>query len=116
MASILVLDDEPLIASLLGDWLHEMGHRPVHLTHSLADALVVAKKSPLDAAILDLSLGRADSLPLAALLAERGVPFAFATGHGADSLPGRFDGSPVLAKPFEFEDVRAAVARMLEKP
>ena len=113
MARMLVLDDEPLIATLLNEWLQELGHGPIHVSHSLADALAAAETASLDAAILDLILGQADSLPVAELLRRRGIPYALASGHGAPPELAGFDGALFLPKPFEFEDVRATVTRML---
>ena len=39
MARILIVDDEPLIAMLAGDWLDELGHVTVGPALSLRDAV-----------------------------------------------------------------------------
>jgi DNA-binding response OmpR family regulator len=114
MARILVLDDEPLIAELLQEWLTELGHDGVCVSHSVTDALALTETTSFDAAILDLWLGRGDSLPVAECLEGRGVPFVFATGQGSRPAPGRFDRALVLNKPFAFEDLRTVLARLLD--
>ena len=57
MAKILIVDDEPLITAMLEDWLSELGHDVVGPAHNLAKALELAK-SEIDAAIVDVSLGK----------------------------------------------------------
>jgi CheY-like chemotaxis protein len=57
MAKILIVDDKPLITAMLEDWLSELGHDVVGLAYNLAKALELAK-SEIDAAIVDVSLGK----------------------------------------------------------
>jgi DNA-binding response OmpR family regulator len=115
MASILIVDDEPLIAMMAEDWLGEMGHAVVGPAHNLPAALALAE-DPVDAAILDLTLGADTSYPVAARLRERGIPFAFATGHGRDFLAPEFRDAEQLAKPFEFERFRFVIDALLRSP
>ncbi|MEJ0098106.1 MAG: response regulator [Bauldia sp.] len=82
MPRILLLDDEPLIAMMVADWLAEIGCETVGPADSVASALGFLDGEPLDGAILDVWLGDEDSFPVADTLRRRGVPFAFATGHG----------------------------------
>jgi CheY-like chemotaxis protein len=87
MTRILVLDDEPLISLMLQDWLVKLGCETVGPASSMTDALNLISHGALDAAILDLSLSDGDSYPVAAALRDRHIPFAFATGRTADSIP-----------------------------
>ncbi|RBP16045.1 response regulator receiver domain-containing protein [Roseiarcus fermentans] len=113
MARILIVDDEPLIAMLAEDWLNELGHETVGPALTLEDAVRLLDEA-FDAAILDVSLGAGTSYPLAERLRERGVPFAFATGHVAAD-PGC--GAVVqLAKPFDFHLFREVVGVLLGAP
>ncbi len=80
MARVLIVDDEPLIAMLAQDWLEDLGHQTVGPAHDLKTALTLAME-PLDAAILDVSLGADKSYEVARRLRAQDVPFAFATGH-----------------------------------
>ena len=115
MARILIVDDEPLIAMMAGDWLDELGHAAVGPAHDLDGALALAERD-LDAAILDLTLGAHESYPVAVRLRERGVPFAFATGHGREYLKPDFRDAPQLSKPFEFETFRSIVEALTAEP
>jgi hypothetical protein len=54
--------------------------------------------------------------PVADVLAERGVPFAFITGYGKDVLPPVYRDRPLLQKPFRPEAVLATLAMMIVLP
>jgi len=112
MARILIVDDEPLIAEMMEEWLAELGHVVVGPAHDLARALELAE-SDVDAAIVDLSLGKDTSYPLADALSARGLPFALATGHGRDSIEPRYREQATLTKPFEFATFRGAVDQLM---
>ena len=107
---ILVVDDEPLIAMLLGDWLVELGCEVVGPAHSVDAALSWLNGSKVHGAFLDVSLGTNDSYLVAEALRQLSVPVIFATGHGADSIDARFRDAGTLTKPFDFAAVENAVA------
>lgn len=106
---ILVVDDEPLIAMLLCDWLEELGHTVVGPAHSVKEALALVANEPVDGAILDVTLGQENSFDVAEALHKLSVPTVFATGHGADSIEDRFRAAPLLPKPFDFSAVERAL-------
>lgn len=112
MARILLVEDEPLISVIIEEWLVELGHVVVGPAANLVSALELAV-TPIDGAIVDVSLGRQSGYPAAELLAARGVPFVFATGYGQEGLDPAWRGRPTLVKPFEFDAFRAAIERML---
>jgi CheY-like chemotaxis protein len=112
MGRILIVEDEPLIAILAQEWLIELGHTVVGPAHHLHTGLELAR-SPLDGAIIDVSLGDSSGYPIAKLLADQGVPFAFATGHADAGAHPEFQAAPVLSKPYQFENFRQAVNAML---
>ena len=111
-STILIAEDEPMVAMLLEDLLVDCGYR-VLLGETLAKATELAADESIDAAILDVSLGRHDSFPLADALRQRSVPFLFASGHGRDGLPERFSGSPVLQKPYDMKALQDALEALL---
>ena len=116
MARILVVDDEPLISAMTGDWLLELGHIVVGPAHNLAMALKLAE-TDLDAAIVDVALGKDRSYPLADALSARGVPFALTTGYGPDGIEPKYRARTTLGKPFEFAVFRRVIDELLaERP
>jgi CheY-like chemotaxis protein len=112
MARILVVDDEPLIAEMIQEWIAELGHVAVGPAHNLTRALELAE-SGIDAAIVDVSLGKDNSYPLAEALIARGVPFALSTGYGRDGVEPKYREQAMIMKPFEFAAFRGAVDQLI---
>ena len=79
-------------------------------------ALEAARNEPLDAALLDIHLAGEPVFPVADLLAERGVPFAFVTGYNKDVLPPPYRDRPLLQKPFWPQTVLAMLAMLIAVP
>jgi DNA-binding response OmpR family regulator len=111
-ATILIAEDESMVAMLLEDLLGDAGHH-VLLAETLADALTLAQAEKIDAAILDVSLGRDDSFPLADVLRQRSVPFLFASGYGREGIPDRFADVTILQKPYDMKALSAALGQLL---
>ena len=103
---ILVIEDEMLIAALLEDMLADLGHEVVGPVTRLNEALAAVAREDFDIAILDLHLNGQSAYSVADVLIERGIPFAFAKGYGANGLPQKYRGRPVLQKPFAREDLQ----------
>jgi CheY-like chemotaxis protein len=97
---ILVVDDEPLVALLVADWLGELGYHVVGPISKVPEAMRLVEDARLDGALLDVNLGAGDSFTLADAVRAKGIPLAFITGDGADGLP------------FEFEAIEALSARL----
>ncbi|HEY1780725.1 MAG TPA: response regulator [Roseiarcus sp.] len=113
MARILIVDDEPLIAAMMEDWLLELGHIVVGPAHNLAKALELVGTSDIDAAVVDVSLGKDNSYPLVEALIARGLPFALATGYGPEGVDPKYRNQLTLAKPFEFSTFRGAIDQLV---
>ena len=79
---------------------------------TLEEALAEAS-GEFDGALLDLNLGGKFVYPVAQLLLERGIPFTFVTGYGAESLDGRFASAPILQKPITRETLQRQLGTML---
>jgi CheY-like chemotaxis protein len=110
---VLLVEDNSLLALMCSDWISELGHEVVGPVTSSRNALQVIENNDLDAAILDVDLGKGDSsYPVAEALQRRGVPFAFATGYHDPAVAHHFDEIPVLCKPFVFEDVEKLLAQL----
>jgi CheY-like chemotaxis protein len=113
MARVLVVDDEALIAMMLSDLIAEYGHETVGPAHSEGQALELVASTPIDAAILDVTLGDQDCFAVARALGDRGIPFAFATGHGVQSMPDAFRERRTVSKPFDFEMVKRLIDELV---
>lgn len=109
---VLVVEDEALVAMLVEDALLDAGASVIGPAATVAEALALLERETPDAAVLDLNLAGETSTPVADALAARGVPFVVATGYGADGLPPGHASVPVLAKPYDPDDLTAALGRL----
>jgi DNA-binding response OmpR family regulator len=113
MASVLLVEDEALIRMMVADMLAELGHSVFGEASDLQSGLLLASEPGVDAAILDIQLGAHSSHPIAEKLRSKGIPFAFASGYGADGVLGEFKEYPVLQKPFPIEELERCLAALL---
>ena len=110
---ILIVEDEPLIAMMLEDFLEVLEKTAVGTVDSVAGALARVEDGGIDAAILDVNLrGGEKSTPVAEALAARDIPFVFATGGSDESVDAQFRDRPVLQKPFTMDCVAKALAAL----
>ena len=100
---ILIVEDEALIAMLLGDMIEDLGHVVHGHCETLDEAVTAAQAGGFDIAILDIHLGRDDIWPVAEALRENGTPFLLASGGHIDAPPPAFADTPVVAKPYSLE-------------
>lgn len=110
---IFVVEDEALIAMLMEDILADLGHEVSAVASHLRQACDIAQTGTFDLAILDVNLDGQPSYPIAKMLRERGIPFAFATGYGGNGLEREFANVPTLAKPYVTEDVQRLIAALV---
>ena len=112
--TILIVEDEPLIAMMLEDFLDTLGHRVSASCDNLAEALGHVENGGFDVAILDVRLRDGEQIwPVADALADAGKPFVLATGGHVEPPPARHAGAPVLAKPYTLDAIGPVLARAL---
>jgi DNA-binding NtrC family response regulator len=112
-ASVLVVDDEQMIAELAAEILRGEGHE-VHVAYDAQAALALLKANDVDVVLTDIVLGASDGVDLAESIA-RLRPEArviFMSGYGSHSR-GPAPNDPVLAKPFSADELRERVAAAL---
>ena len=100
---VIVVEDETLVAILLEDMLTELGCEVLWTAHRVPRALDLVAQSTPDAAVLDVNIAGDEVYPVAQALAERDIPFVFATGYGARGLTDAWRGRPIVQKPFQVE-------------
>ena len=108
--SVLIVEDEPLIAMMLEDFLESLGHKVVASCDSVDEALGHVEAGGFEVAILDISLrGGRQVWPVADRLAAAGTPFILATGGHVDPPPAQHANAPVLAKPYTIDAIDPAL-------
>jgi len=103
--SILIVEDEPLIAMMLEDFLESLGHEVRGTCETVSEALAETDRGGFDLAILDVNLKGESAWPVATRLRERGIPFVIASGGHVDPPPPEFASVPMLEKPYTIERV-----------
>jgi CheY-like chemotaxis protein len=83
---------------------------------TVEEAIALFESGNPEAAVLDINLAGQASTPVADLLADHGVPFVVATGYGAAGLPERHRGVPVLAKPYDPQELVETLVRICCPP
>ena len=107
--SILIVEDEPLIAMMLEDFLDSLGHKVWGTCDTVQCALDEVEKGGFDLAILDVNLKGQNVWPVASRLRERGVPFVIASGGHVDPPPAEFASVPLIEKPYTVDRVTPAI-------
>ena len=118
MATILVVDDDPKIRSVLGRGLRFEGYT-TYLAADGQEALQIARTSALDLVVLDVMLPGMDGLEVCRRL-RRGssVPILMLTARDAvpDRIAGLDSGADYyLVKPFDFDELLARVRALLRR-
>lgn len=115
-ARILLVEDEFLIAMDVEQLCRDHGAQDVRIVANPAELgpALLTELAP-DAAILDVKVQGQWTVDFARLLAERNIPFIFATGYSdMDAIFKDFPGVPVIGKPYigdEFIKVLSATMR-----
>jgi two-component system KDP operon response regulator KdpE len=115
---ILVVEDEPAFAELIGLWLERHGWRP-EIARDGAHALRAIAERPPDLIVLDLGLPRVDGWHVIERVREGSlVPIIVVTARGseADKVRGLAIGADdYVTKPLSFPELVARVAAALRR-
>jgi CheY-like chemotaxis protein len=109
--SILIVEDELLLALSLEEDLRDLGCAIVGPYAELDAALTAAREEAFDLAVLDVNLNGRPVFPLAEELLERGIPVLLLSGYAPSRLPETLTEVPRLAKPYD----RAGLIRKVER-
>ena len=110
--SILVVDDEPAVRELIEAVLEDDGHVVRGAGDGLAAMAEVARDPP-DLIVCDLLMPRLDGRSLVARLREAGVGIPVVIVSAVPRAAAGLAVSDVVAKPFDLDHLRGAVARTL---
>ena len=114
---VLVVEDEFYLADDMALALQKLGAEVVGPVPTKDKALaLLASEETIDAAVLDINLKGQAVYPVADALAERGVPFVFATGYDVATLPPDYQRVPLWEKPFKPENLAQALPSLMQRP
>lgn len=119
MTSVLIVEDEVLIAEYLKDTLHSLGAYDVSLAYNKPQAIEHISACKPDLILLDVRLDKEyDGIAIAEYIAEHeDIPFIFISAHSDQEILGmalRTKPEAYLTKPFKKMDVFAAVTLAIE--
>ncbi len=115
--SVLVVEDEFIIALDLSETVQDLGYRVEGPYVSRANAFVAMDRELPDLAILDVYTADGEVFPLADALTEAGVPIIFHSGH---LIPGdvqaRYPHAKAVSKPCPPDQLIDLLQLVLEQP
>lgn len=112
--SILVVEDEAVIALGLAKILEDAGYRVIGPAATVKAAHACMAENRIDAALMDVNLGGDTRVfPLAEVLAALRVPFAFLSGHPRGLMPPHLHDRPFVAKPYGEAEILELMSRLL---
>jgi DNA-binding response OmpR family regulator len=114
-ASVLIVEDEFLIAMDIEMTISAAGYRVVGPAGSVDKALALAARDRPDVALLDVRISGGLSYPVAQQLRAQGTPFAFVTSTVPGDLPEEFRNSPLLPKPTTTSALLDTVERLVRQ-
>jgi DNA-binding response OmpR family regulator len=107
--SVLVIEDEPLIAMMIEDFIDLLGYSLAGSCDNTVEAVRLVEQGGFDVAILDVNLRDGPCWPVAEKLRDKGIPFVIASGGHVDPPPAVHAEVHQLAKPFTLDGVKAAL-------
>ena len=107
---VLVVEDEYILAEDLRQELEDQGAEVMGPVPSVAEALDLLQQGPApDIAVLDVNLQGERVYPVADALRSRAIPFIFATGYDAWSIPPAYADVPRAEKPLALRELTQAM-------
>lgn len=110
--TVLILEDELIIAFALEDMLADMGAE-VLMASTVDEGFAKLDETSIAIAVLDVNVAGTKSYPVAEELQRRGVPLIFATGYGDAEHPPHFAATPTLTKPYSRQQLIAAIEALI---
>ena len=111
--SILIVEDEPLIALEVHAAFRAAGASIISAADS-KEALRMIGLPDLSAAVVDINLGDGDDCSaVCKRLSERGIPFVFYTGEARADILRKWPDAPILTKLADMQRIVEVVARVL---
>jgi CheY-like chemotaxis protein len=110
---LMVVEDQAMIAMLLGDMLEALGHEVAFTATGLDEALAAIEGAGFDAAVLDANLDGLSSAPVAEELRRRGIPYVVASGYSIEELRRLGFRDAAVVKPYRQAELQAALEAAL---
>jgi DNA-binding response OmpR family regulator len=115
-SSILIVEDEPLVALTLKASVEDAGGTVVGPVGSVRAAMTLLETDAIAAAILDVQLGDGEVTPVAAALCALGIPVIFQSGVNLPlGLERQCPGAVFYKKPVPIDALLQRLAALIKK-
>lgn len=112
--TLMIVEDEALVAMILRDVLQEKGYKILNLTDRQDEALEVAKAEKPHLALVNIRLaGRDDGIELSEHLKALGIPVLLISGQVSRARSARTVAIASMPKPYDAAEMVLAVAYLL---
>lgn len=111
---VLVVEDVALLSWMAEMILLSFGCRIAGCPATVTEAIALVDTTPIDIALLDISLREGESFPVADALARKGIPYVFVTAHGRDRIADAHANAPLIGKPYDPSSLRAGLLAGLD--
>ena len=114
--TLMIVEDEALVAILLRDELQNAGYKVLDLTDRHAEALKVAKAEKPDLALVNIRLaGRDDGIELSEHLEAMGIPVLLISGQVSRASSAKTVAIGSMPKPYDAAEMVLAVGYLLAR-
>ena len=114
-ATILVVDDDPLIAMSTVDMLEDLGHRVIEANSGRRALEIIDAGQAIDLMVTDQAMPEMTGIQLAEIVRSKrpNLPVLLATGY-TDLPASRLANLPRLSKPYQQAQLQAEIEKLLE--
>ena len=114
--TLMIVEDEVLVATLLRDELQEAGYKVLDLTDRQSEALEVAKAEKPHLALVNIRLaGRDDGIELSEHLKALGIPVLLISGQVSRASSAKTVAIGSMPKPYDASEMVLAVVYLLAR-
>jgi DNA-binding NtrC family response regulator len=113
-SSVLIVEDEVLVALDLETVLALAGCPSVRVSGNVDDALAEVERAPPDVALVDLNVAGRLSIAVVEALAGAAIPFLILSGHTPEILPPHHRHHPFMLKPYESRSLLRRLEQLLD--
>jgi CheY-like chemotaxis protein len=112
--TVLIAEDEFLLALEIEELLRGMGCRVVGPAAGVSELLLLIERTPCDLAFLDVHL-RHDETVYAVVdrLQALKIPFVFMTAYGEEGIDPRYADARVICKPFSEQQIESCLSALV---
>jgi CheY-like chemotaxis protein len=112
--TVLIAEDEFLLALEIEELLRGIGCRVVGPAAGVSELLALIERTPCDIAFLDVHLRHDETVyAVADRLKALGIPFVFMTAYGEDGIDPRYAGAGVICKPFSEGQIESCLSALM---